>query len=242
MRKIMVVAVAALLLLVPAAVIAQEWTEVKDEKVTVNEFFAMGRFISLKPVNDFLANNGFGSLGDNPMMYGVTTKNKAGDKVYWGLSAGTTIGEGIFNILAPNLIERNISRIGTDTVTNRAEFNMMFAKGIFEYEIVKLGGFSVAAGMGIGFGGASITVIGDNGGRYRKLSFLVNPVASAKYHFFEESGGGVIVSFTASYDYYPNIYWWPAEAGTLPQPDAFDMTGASVWVSVGIPVTEIKEK
>ena len=230
----------ALFLLAPAAVTAQQWTETKDEKMTINEFFAMGRFISLKPVNDFLANNGFGSLGDNPMMYGVITKNKAGDKVYWGLAAGTTIGEGIFNILAPNLIERNLSR--TDTGTSRAEFNMMFAEGVFEYEIVKLSGFSVAAGMGIGFGGASVTIIGDNGGRYRKLSFLINPIASAKYHFFEESGGGVIVSVTASYDYYPNIYWWPAEAGTLQPPDTFDMTGLSVWVSVGIPVIEVKDK
>lgn len=237
MRRVIALTAAGILLL-PGIVLAQ-WNEVGETRIKHNEFFVMGRLVRMESVNKFLESQGLGytTLGENLMLYGICTKNKVGERLFWGLTTGTTIGEGIFDMLAPNLLKRNIERLGTDT-SNKAEFTMMFVESIVEYQFLKLGGFSVSAGGGLGFGGAVLTLLGEKSGRFRILSSVINPICSVSYHFFEETGGGIIMTMTLSYDYFPNSTWL-REAGVLDHPEKFDMSGPSLWINIGVPMTEV---
>jgi len=226
------------LFLLPGIALAQ-WDEGKEVRIKHNEFFVMGRYLNLEPINNFLSRQGLGytTLGDNPMLYGVSTKNRVGERLLWGLVAGTTIGEGIFDMLAPNMLKRSLERLGTDK-SNKAEFTMMFAEAVVEYEFLKLGSFSLSAGGGLGFGGSVLTLLGENSARFRILSSVINPIFCARYHFFEATGTGILLSLIVSYDYFPNSTWL-REAGKTPEPERFDMSGPSLWLTVGIPSTEL---
>ena len=249
-KKIIVIVIAALLpVIVVANIACAQMQQAVESIYKNNEFFVIYQFASLKPVNDFLQNlpdSGFSAYNDNVIYYGISSKNTIGDNFYWGITGATTLGG--LDALEPNLLSREKAQGGSGT-NNLAELSMMFTEVTFDYQFVKLGGFYVTGGCGIGFGGARLTIFGNDGtatesgknGRFGMISMLIDPKFGAGYNFEGQAGSGIILSLNGGFNCFPNCSagWWK-EAGSIgASPKPFDMNGWYINFNVGIPTEEI---
>ena len=224
------------IMLLPGIVFAQ-FGGMEEFKIKHNEFSVGANFINMKPINDYIGSYGFSAFGDMPLIFGYAQKNQIDNKTYWGIRFMTTLSG--FAALIPNFLKREISSVDG---TNKAEMSITMGEFLFEYEVLKFGGFFVNAGAGLGFGGTTLTLLGANSGKFWMASLLLKPQARTGYHFFEETGVGFILALNASYNYLP-VVGWNSEAGSLPCPPGpgssapFDLSGLSVDVSITSPFT-----
>jgi len=229
MFKKMVVMVGIMVL--PGIVFAQ-MDRIEDFEIKHNEFSVAAYFINMKPINDYIASYRFPSLGDMPLLFGYAQKNKIDDKTYWGIRFMTTLSG--FEALAPNFLRREIT--STKDGTNKAEMSITMCEFLFEYELLKSGGLFVNFGAGLGFGGTKLMLFGTNSGKFWMISFLLKPQARIGYQFFREVSEGPVLALNAAYSYLP-VAGWNSEAGDLKLPDPFDLSGASVDISITFPFT-----
>lgn len=222
------------IMLLPGIVFAQP-RGIEELQIKHTEFSVAANFINMEPINAYIASYGFPSFGSMPLLFGFAQKNKVDEKTYWGIRFITTLSG--LEMLAPNFLKREIVS-ASGSGTSKAEMSITMGEFSLEYELLKLGGFSVNVGAGIGFGGTKLTLLeapsSGKSGKFWAVSFLLKPQARACYYFFEESGMGFIVALNAAYNYLP-VTGWNKEAGSLDCPPPFDLSGASVDLSISFP-------
>jgi len=222
------------IILLSGVVFAQ--TNVMEElHVKHNEFSVAANFINMKPINEYIEKLGLGftpPFNEMPLLFGYTQKNKIDDKTYWGIKFMTTLSG--FAVLEPNFLKKELSSV---LGSNKAEMSITTGEFLLEYEVLKFGGFAVNAGVGLGFGGTTLTLLGNKSGKFWMASFLLKPQARASYHLFENTGAGVIFSLTTAYNYLPAA-GWNFDAGNLEKaPGLFDLSGFSIEVGIDFPFT-----
>jgi hypothetical protein len=205
----------------------------EDLQIKHTEFSVGAVLMNMEPINNYTADCGFSSFGYMPLLFGFAQKNKVDDKTYWGIRFMTTLAG--LDMLAPNFLKREIGAARDEN--SRAEMSITMGEFTMEYELLKFGGLSVNVGGGIGFGGTRLTILeADNGqsGRFWNISCLLKPQAKLCYYFLEGSGTGFILALNVAYNYMP-VTGWIHDAGSLPCPSPFNLSGASADISISFP-------
>ena len=164
-------------------------------------------FSNLEPANDYVVGYGFPSLGDSLVCFGGGGSRRTG-RIELGGFGGS--GESTsFN------------------GANEAKLGISFGAFRLDYYLKETDNLSFLASGGFGGIRAKLRLEGDNSARFKISSFLFYGGLTLRYKLAER----LSLELGADYDYAPDKNW-ERQAGSLPEPEPLDLSGATIRLGV----------